>query len=196
MHDRWYCSPYANSIAFQIHEALPYVRVEQIRQVEQNQGRVLSRVSGLMLLLTIASLLASALAVSAVMASTIIERRQEVGLMKSLGAGNGVVASLFFTEAGVLAIGAVPIVAGAIPVIAAGALIPGAAATAIGYNFARGHRQTVERIQLTLEQLLDRLEHHQLREEEAGFLGELIIDDPLFIEPSTLRRIEILVGED
>ena len=105
MHDRWYCSPYANSIAFQIHEALPYVGVEQIRQVEQNQGRVLSRVSGLMLLLTIASLLASALAVSAVMASTIIERRQEVGLMKSLGAGNGVVASLFFTEAGVLAIG-------------------------------------------------------------------------------------------
>ena len=105
MHDRWYCSPYANSIAFQIHEALPYVRVEQIRQVEQNQGRVLSRVSGLMLLLTIASLLASALAVSAVMASTIIERRQEVGLMKSLGAGNGVVASLYFTEAGVLAVG-------------------------------------------------------------------------------------------
>ena len=66
---------------------------------------MLSRVSGLMLFLTIASLLASALAVSAVMASTIIERRQEVGLMKSLGAGNGVVASLFFTEAGVLAVG-------------------------------------------------------------------------------------------
>jgi putative ABC transport system permease protein len=81
------------------------VRVEQIRQVEQNQGNVLSRISGLMLLLTIASLLASALAVSAVMAATIIERRQEVGLMKSLGAGNVAVVSLFLTEAGILAIG-------------------------------------------------------------------------------------------
>lgn len=117
VHDRWYCSPYANSIAFQIHEALPNVRVDQIRQVEQNQGKVLSRISGLMLLLTLAALLASALAVSAVMASTIIERRQEVGLMKSLGAGNGAVATLFLTEAGVLAMG------GALVGFAAGALM-------------------------------------------------------------------------
>src|SRR5258708_6823737 len=104
LHDRWYCSPYANSIAFQIHEALPNVQVEQVRQVEQNQGKVLSRISGLMLLLTVAALIATALAVSAVMAGTVIERRQEVGLMKSLGAGNGLVASLFLAEAALLAI--------------------------------------------------------------------------------------------
>src|SRR6185503_7192519 len=102
--DRWYCSPYANSIALQISEALPNVRVEQIRQVEQTQGKVLSRISGMMLLLTIAALLAAALAVSAAMAATILERRSEVGLMKSLGAANGTVASLFLTEAGFLAL--------------------------------------------------------------------------------------------
>jgi len=104
MRDRWYCSPYANSIAFQIHEALPNVRVEQIRPVEQTQGKILSRISGLMLLLTLATLLASMLAVSAAMAGTILERRQEVGLMKSLGASNTAVASLFLTEAGLLAL--------------------------------------------------------------------------------------------
>jgi len=102
--DRWYCSPYANSIALQISEALPNVRVEQIRQVEQTQGKVLSRISGMMLLLTIAALLAAALAVSAAMAATILERRSEVGLMKSLGAANATVASLFLTEAGFLAL--------------------------------------------------------------------------------------------
>ena len=116
-YDRWYCSPYANSIALQIGESLPGMHVEQIRQVEQNQGKVLSRISGLMLLLTIASLLASALAVSAVMASTILERRQEVGLMKSLGAANSSVAALFFTEAGLLAL------AGGLIGFAAGALL-------------------------------------------------------------------------
>lgn len=104
MFERWSCSPYATSIAFQIHEALPNVRVDQIMPVEQTQGKVLSSISGLMLLLTIASLVASALAVSAVMAATIIERRQEVGLMKSLGAGNTAVATLFMTEAGLLAV--------------------------------------------------------------------------------------------
>ena len=95
---------------------LPNARVEQIRQVEQNQGKVLSRVSGLMLLLTVAALLAAALAVSAAMAATILERRQEVGLMKSLGAGDSTVASLFLTEAGFLALagGLIGFLAGAI----------------------------------------------------------------------------------
>lgn len=113
--DRWYCSPYANSIAFQIREILPNVRVEQIRQVEQNQGKVLSRIYGMMMLLTLAALLASALAVSAAMAATILERRHEVGLMKSLGASNAAVASLFLTEAGLMALagGAIGFVAGA-----------------------------------------------------------------------------------
>jgi len=104
MFERWSCSPYANSIAYTIQQAVPGTHVEQIRQVEQNQGKVLGLISGLMLLLTIAALVASALAVSAVMAATIIERRQEVGLMKSLGAGNSAVAVLFLTEAGLLAL--------------------------------------------------------------------------------------------
>jgi putative ABC transport system permease protein len=114
LHDRWYCSPYANSIAFQIHEALPNVRVEQIRPVEQTQGQVLSRVSGMMLLLTLAALLASVLAVSAAMAATVLERRHEVGLMKSMGASDAAVASLFLSEAGLLALagGAVGFLAG------------------------------------------------------------------------------------
>jgi putative ABC transport system permease protein len=114
--ERWYCSPYANSIAYQLREALPNVRVEQVRPVEQNQGKVLSRVTGLMLLLSLAALLAAALAVSAAMAATILERRQEVGLMKSLGAGNSAVASLFLTEAAFLALagGLIGFLAGAL----------------------------------------------------------------------------------
>ena len=114
--ERWYCSPYANSIAYQLREALPNARVEQVRPVEQNQGKVLSRVTGLMLLLSLAALLAAALAVSAAMAATILERRQEVGLMKSLGAGNSAVASLFLAEAAFLAIagGLIGFLAGAV----------------------------------------------------------------------------------
>ncbi len=104
LYDRWYCSPYVNSIAFQIMEAIPHSRAEQIRQVAQNEGTVLSRIKGLMLLITLAALLASALAVSAAMATAILERRREVGLMKALGAGNGAVATVFFAEAGLLAI--------------------------------------------------------------------------------------------
>lgn len=104
MYDRWYCSPYAQSIAFQLQEAIPHSHAEQIRQVAQNEGTVLTRIQGLMLLITLAALLSSALAVSASMATAVFERRGEVGLMKALGAGNLAVAVLFLAEATVLAL--------------------------------------------------------------------------------------------
>ena len=104
MYDRWYCSPYAQSIAFQLQEAIPHSHAEQIRQVAQNEGTVLTRIQGLMLLITFAALLSSALAVSASMATAVFERRGEVGLMKALGAGNLAVAVLFLAEAMVLAL--------------------------------------------------------------------------------------------
>jgi len=103
-YDRWYCSPYAASIAFQLQEAIPHSHAEQIRQIAQNEGTVLSRIKGLMLLVTLAALFASALAVSAAMATAIFERRTEVGLMKALGAGSISVAALFFAEALLLAL--------------------------------------------------------------------------------------------
>jgi len=102
--DRWYCSPYAQSIAYQLQEAIPHSHAEQIRQVAQNEGTVLSRIQGLMLLITLAALFASALAVSAAMATAIFERRREVGLMKALGAGNVAVVALFFAESTLLAL--------------------------------------------------------------------------------------------
>jgi putative ABC transport system permease protein len=104
MYDRWYCSPYAQSIAYQLQEAIPNSHAEMIRQVAQSEGTVLSRIKGLMLLITLAALFASALAVSSAMATAIFERRAEVGLMKALGASKGMVAVLFFFEAMLLAL--------------------------------------------------------------------------------------------
>jgi putative ABC transport system permease protein len=104
VYDRWYCSPYPQSIAFQLQEAIPHSHAEQIRQVAQNEGAVLTRIEGLIFLITLAALFASALAVSAAMATAIFERRAEIGLMKALGAGRLAVASVFFAEATLLAL--------------------------------------------------------------------------------------------
>src|SRR5215469_3843754 len=104
IYDRWYCSPYPQAIALQLTEAIPHSNASEIRQVSQNEGAVLSRIEGLIFLITLAALLASALAVSAAMATAIFERRAEVGLMKALGAGKLAVASVFFAEAALLAL--------------------------------------------------------------------------------------------
>jgi putative ABC transport system permease protein len=103
IYDRWYCTPYPQAIAFQLAEAIPHSHAEQIRQIAQNEGAVLTRIEGLIFLITLAALFASALAVSAAMATAIFERRAEVGLMKALGAGKLAVASVFFAEATLLA---------------------------------------------------------------------------------------------
>ncbi|MGA7752923.1 MAG: ABC transporter permease, partial [Candidatus Sulfotelmatobacter sp.] len=104
IYDRWYCTPYPQAIALQLTEAMAHSHAEQIRQVAQNEGAVLTRIEGLIFLITLAALFASALAVSAAMATTIFERRAEVGLMKALGAGKVAVASIFFAEAALLAL--------------------------------------------------------------------------------------------
>jgi putative ABC transport system permease protein len=100
----WYCRPYANSIAYQIREAIPGAQAEQVRRVEQSEGNVLSRISGLMWLISAAALLAAGFAVSAAMATAILERREEIGLMRSLGASKGAIALLFYAETGLLAL--------------------------------------------------------------------------------------------
>jgi putative ABC transport system permease protein len=100
----WYCRPYANSIAYQIREAIPGSQAEQVRRVEQSEGTVLERISGLMWLISAAALLAAGFAVSAAMATAILERRAEIGLMRSLGASRGGIAMLFYTETGLLAV--------------------------------------------------------------------------------------------
>jgi putative ABC transport system permease protein len=101
--DRWYCSPYPQSIAYQLQEVIPHSHAEQIRQVAQNEGNVLARIEGLMLLITLAALFTSGLAVSAAMANAMFERRQEIGLMKALGAGQFALSGIFITESVLLA---------------------------------------------------------------------------------------------
>lgn len=97
-HDRWFCSPYISSISFQIRQVLPGTEVRVIRRVADTEGRILTRVSTLLWIVTFAALIAAGLAVAATSATTILERRFEVGIMKAIGATNAIVAGIFLAE--------------------------------------------------------------------------------------------------
>jgi putative ABC transport system permease protein len=97
-YDRWYCTPYISSIAHQIEEALPMAVARPIWRVADNEGKVLGKIRGLMLLITLAALASAGLTVWSVMATTVLERRSEIAIMQATGAGNGLVAALFSTE--------------------------------------------------------------------------------------------------
>jgi len=103
-YDRWFCSPYISSISFQIKTVLPGTDVRTIRRVADTEGRILSRVGTLLWIVTLAALGAAALAVAATSATTVLERRAEIGVMKALGATNSLIAGIFLAEQLLLAV--------------------------------------------------------------------------------------------
>ncbi|MFY9802662.1 MAG: ABC transporter permease [Candidatus Acidiferrales bacterium] len=113
-YDRWFCSPYISSISYQIKTVLPGTDVHAIRRVAETEGRVLDRVGTLLWIVTLAALIAAALAVAATSATTVLERQAEIGVMKALGASNALVNGIFLAEQVLLAIvgGAIGFVVG------------------------------------------------------------------------------------
>ncbi len=129
-YDRWFCSPYISSISYQIEQVLPGTDVHAIRKVADSEGRILTRISTLFWIVTLAALIAAALAVGATSAATVIERRGEIGIMKAIGATNALVNSIFLTEQLMLAIagGAVGFALGAVLARALGSSVFGSPA--------------------------------------------------------------------
>lgn len=66
-----------------------------------------------------------------------------------------------------LAIANIPLI-----IAAASALLPFAGSTFAGYQIARSHRVVLSSVQLALEQVLDRLEHGEIRK-PAGLLDAI-----------------------
>jgi putative ABC transport system permease protein len=124
-YDRWYCSPYISSIGRQIQQVLPGTEARPIRRIAETEGRILTRVSALFWLVTLAALGAAMLAISAISATSILERRSEIGLLKALGARNGFMSILILGESSLLA------------------LVGGLAGYAAGIGFARLLGETV-----------------------------------------------------
>ena len=112
----WYCTPYISSIMFQIEEAVPDASARPIRQVADNEGKLLNKFEWLMFLITGIAMTTASLGVAAAMNTSIFERRKEIGLMKAIGADRSQIAGLFFAEAAVTGIigGAIGILIGVV----------------------------------------------------------------------------------
>lgn len=100
----WYCTAYVGSVAYQLEEVVPGAKARVIRQVSESEGGVLQRIQGLMWLLTLAALAASALGVSSLMTANVLERGIEIGLSKAMGADASSIVRLFLSEGAVLGI--------------------------------------------------------------------------------------------
>jgi putative ABC transport system permease protein len=103
--EKWSCTPFASSIAYEIARSVPRSEVRAIRRVAESEGRILTRVGGLMGLIAAMAAIAAALTVTSSLMTGVLERKAEIGLLKAMGATNGIVIGLFLLEATLLGAG-------------------------------------------------------------------------------------------
>ena len=98
-YDRWYCTPYASSIAHQISEQIPGARAAAVRRVTSAEERSAHIAETLLFFTAGAALLAALLAVFSTLFDSVTERAPEIGLWKALGAEPEKIAAVFLAEA-------------------------------------------------------------------------------------------------
>jgi putative ABC transport system permease protein len=95
--DTWYCTAYVSAICYQIDEVISGAVSKPIRQVAESEGAILEKTRLLMLLITILSLVGSALAISNLVTAGVMERAAEIGLLKAIGGHDAAISALVLT---------------------------------------------------------------------------------------------------
>ena len=97
-YETWYCTAYVSAICHQIQEVIRDGVAKPVRQVAESEGTILNKTTLLMVLITILSAIGSSLAISNLITASVIERSQELGLLKALGAYNWQIVLLVLAE--------------------------------------------------------------------------------------------------
>ena len=118
-YETWYCTAYVSSICYQLQEAIPDAVAKAVRQVAESEGAILDKTQLLMVLITILALIGSALGISNLITASVMERSQEIGLLKAIGAHDRAISALLLAEMIIVAI------------------IGGAIGFGVGYGFAQ-----------------------------------------------------------
>ena len=97
-YETWYCTAYVSAICYQIQEAIPNSLASAVRQVAEGEGAILEKTRLLMILITALSLLGSALGISNLVTASVMERAQEIGLLKAIGAKDRSITGVIIVE--------------------------------------------------------------------------------------------------
>ncbi|MBO6150628.1 MAG: ABC transporter permease [Clostridium sp.] len=97
-YETWYCTAYVSSICFQLQEVITDSVATPVRQVADSEGAILEKTQLLMVLITFLSLIGSALGITNLVTASVMERSNEIGLLKAVGASDGRISALVLTE--------------------------------------------------------------------------------------------------
>lgn len=118
-YETWYCTAYVSAICYQIQSVITDSMASAVRQVAEGEGAILDKTQLLMILITVMSLIGASLGISNLVTAGVMERSQEFGLLKAIGARDGQITGVVVTE------------------ILVTALIGGVAGYFMGFGFAQ-----------------------------------------------------------
>ena len=118
-YETWYCTAYVSAICYQIQTVITDSMASAVRQVAEGEGAILDKTQLLMILITAMSLIGASLGISNLVTAGVMERSQEFGLLKAIGARDGQITGVVVTE------------------ILVTALIGGVAGYFMGFGFAQ-----------------------------------------------------------
>jgi len=93
-----------DTFAKEIEGEIDYVEARTVKQLVSMEMATLENFEGMMAMVTVVAMAASILGVTTTMTTSVIERRKEIGLMKSLGAERGRITTLFLVEAALIGV--------------------------------------------------------------------------------------------
>ena len=97
-YETWYCTAYVSAICYQIQEVITGSVASAVRQVAESEGAILDKTQLLMILITALSLIGSALGISNLVTASVMERAQEIGLLKAIGAHDRAITGVVMAE--------------------------------------------------------------------------------------------------
>ena len=97
-YETWYCTAYVSAICYQIQEVITGSVASAVRKVAESEGTILDKTKLLMILITALSLIGSALGISNLVTASVMERSQEIGLLKAIGARDHSITGVVMTE--------------------------------------------------------------------------------------------------
>ena len=96
--DTWYCTAYVSAICYQITEVMTNSTANVVRQVAEGEGAILSKIELLMIMITALSLVGVALGISNLVTASVMDRAQEIGLLKAIGANDKAITGTIMAE--------------------------------------------------------------------------------------------------
>lgn len=96
--DKWYCTAYVSSIAYQIEEDYKGASAKALSKVADAESSVVKKIQGLMGIIFLISLVVASVAQASLINSDVYRRSKEIGLLKALGANNLQIYLIFMVD--------------------------------------------------------------------------------------------------